>query len=170
MRLVPALLCLAAIAANAQEIAPSATLRLSEYSAPTPESIPGARVIGTAELRHAVQGPPSGRPLIFDVRGERQDSLPGAIWLPGAGRGSSYEDAVQRQLAATLREVTRGDASRTLVFFCAGPRCWLSYNAALRAVKLGYRDVRWYREGVEVWGEGGGALAQPVFAWRRPPE
>lgn len=164
------LLCLAAAAANAQEVAPAASLRLSDYSAPTPESIPGARVIGTAELRHAVQGPASERPLLFDVRGERQDSLPGAIWLPGAGRGSSFEDAVQKQLAAMLREVTRGDVSRTLVFFCAGPRCWLSYNTALRAVKLGYRNVRWYREGTEVWGEGGGALAEPVFAWKRPPE
>ena len=170
MRLVLLLLCLAAGVASAQEVAPSASLRLSDYSAPTPESIPGARLIGTAELRHAVQEAPAARPLLFDVRGERQQSLPGAIWLPGAGRGSSFEDGVQKQLAATLREVTRGDASRMLVFFCAGPRCWLSYNAALRAARLGYRNVRWYREGTEVWGEGGGALAEPALAWRRPPE
>jgi PQQ-dependent catabolism-associated CXXCW motif protein len=170
VRLALLLLCLIALTAQAQEAPSSASLRLSDYSAPTPESIPGARVIDTAELRRAAQGPPSGRPLLFDVRGERQESLPGAIWLPGAGRGSSFQDGVQKQLAATLREVTRGDASRTLVFFCAGPRCWLSYNAALRAAKLGYRDVRWYREGTEVWGEGGGALAEPVVAWRRPPE
>jgi PQQ-dependent catabolism-associated CXXCW motif protein len=169
VRLVLLLLCLAAAAANAQEVAPSASLRLSDYSAPTPESIPGARVIDTVELRHAVQGPPAQRPFLFDVRGEKRDSLPGAIWLPGAGRGASFEDAVQKLLGATLREVTRGDAARMLVFFCAGPRCWLSYNAALRAVKLGYRNVRWYREGIEVWGEGGGALAEPVLAWRNPP-
>ena len=53
----------------------------------------------------------------------------------------------------------------TLVFLCASARCWLSYNAALRAVRLGYADVRWYRGGIEAWGAGGGALAEPRLVW-----
>ena len=157
-----------ALAARAEDggSAPTAQLRLGNYSAPTPSSIPGARVVDTAELRRLMQAPAARQPLLFDVRGERQESLPGAIWLPGAGRGASFEDGVQARLSSVLRETTRGDLARTLVFFCAGPRCWLSYNAALRAARLGYRDVRWYREGVEIWGEGGGALARPRTTWR----
>lgn len=37
-----------------------------------------------------------------------------------------------------------------LVFYCHHHHCWLSYNAALRAIKLGYTNVMWYR-----WGERG---------------
>lgn len=168
MRFALFLACVVALAARAQgnDVAPTAQLRLGNYSAPTPSSIPAARVIDTAELRKLMQAPAARQPLLFDVRGERLESLPGAIWLPGAGRGSSFEDGIQARLSSVLRETTRGDPARTLVFFCAGPRCWLSYNAALRAVRLGYRDVRWYREGIEVWGEGGGALAQPRVTWR----
>lgn len=155
-----------ALGAYGQDPAPSAELRVDDYSAPTPSSIPGARLVDTAELRHLMQAPPARRPLLFDVRGERHESLPGAIWLPGAGRGTSFNDALQVRLAGVLRQVTRGNVERTLVFFCAGPRCWLSYNASLRAVRLGYRDVRWYREGTEVWGEGGGALLAPQIRWK----
>jgi rhodanese-related sulfurtransferase len=54
-----------------------------------------------------------------------------------------------------------------LIFFCFGPRCWLSYNAALRATRLGYTDVRWYRGGLEAWGAGGGALTELRTAWKR---
>jgi rhodanese-related sulfurtransferase len=55
-----------------------------------------------------------------------------------------------------------------MVFFCANARCWLSYNAALRAARLGYTGVRWYRGGVEAWGVAGGALVEPSLVWRQP--
>jgi rhodanese-related sulfurtransferase len=53
-----------------------------------------------------------------------------------------------------------------MVFFCANARCWLSYNAALRAVRLGYSGVRWYRGGIDAWGRSGGALVEPKLVWR----
>jgi PQQ-dependent catabolism-associated CXXCW motif protein len=148
-------------------VAPSAELRL-KHEGPTPLGIPGARIITTAEVRKVVQAPPEKRPLLFDAMGEgRHPSLPGAIWLPGVGHGTSFEDEFQARLAKTLETVTGRDRARTLIFFCAGPRCWLSYNAALRAARLGYSDVRWYRGGVEAWGAGGGALIEPRVAWQK---
>jgi PQQ-dependent catabolism-associated CXXCW motif protein len=150
-------------------VAPSSELRLEDHAAPTPLEIPGARIIATAELRQLVQAPMQSRPLLFDVIGDDGHlSLPGAMWLPGAGRGTSFDDEIQARLVKTLELATRGDRSRALVFFCAGPRCWLSYNAALRAVRLGYSGVRWYRGGIEAWGAGGGALAEPRALWPRP--
>jgi PQQ-dependent catabolism-associated CXXCW motif protein len=149
-------------------VAPRTELRLDEHAAPTPLEIPGARIITTAELRQFLQAPPEKRPLLFDAMGEeRHPSLPGAIWLPGAGRGTSFDDEIQARLARTLEAVTGGDRARTLIFFCAGPQCWLSYNVALRAARLGYSGVRWYRGGVEAWGAGGGALTEPRVAWKR---
>jgi PQQ-dependent catabolism-associated CXXCW motif protein len=148
-------------------VAPSAELRL-QREGPTPLGIPGARIITTAEVRKLAQAPPEKRPLLFDAMGEgRHPSLPGAVWLPGVGHGTSFEDEFQARLARTLDAMTGRDRARTLIFFCAGPRCWLSYNAALRAVRLGYSDVRWYRGGVEAWGAGGGALIEPRVAWKK---
>ena len=148
-------------------VMPSAALRLSDYSAPTPLAIPGAQVIDTPALRERIA---AGSPqLLFDaIGGEGHDSIPGAIWLPGAGGGSDFGDAVQQQLAKTLALVTAGDPGRPLVFFCVNRNCWLSYNAALRAVRLGYREVYWYRGGLQAWRAAGGSLEPPKIVWRRP--
>ncbi len=149
-------------------VAPSAELRLVDHASPTPREIPGARTISTAEVRKLLQAAPAKRPVFFDALGdEHHASLPGAISLPGVGHGTSFDDEIQGRLAKTLAAATGGDRGRTLIFFCTGPRCWLSYNAALRAVRLGYRDVRWYRGGLEAWGAGGGALTELRTVWKR---
>jgi PQQ-dependent catabolism-associated CXXCW motif protein len=148
-------------------VMPSAALRLSDYSAPTPLSIPGAIVIDTPDLRERMAGE---RPaLLFDTAGgSGHDSIPGAIWLPGAGLGTGFDDALQRQLEKTLEVATKGDRARAVVFFCVSRNCWLSYNAASRAVRLGYREVYWYRGGLEAWSAAGGELEPPKIVWRRP--
>jgi PQQ-dependent catabolism-associated CXXCW motif protein len=151
-------------------VAPSTELKLIGHASATPLAVPGGRTIGTAELRRALQAPLEERPLVLDVLSDPHPSLPGAIWLPGAGLGTGFDDAVQRRLATLLQFLTAGKADRELVFFCTGPRCWLSYNAALRAVRLGYTGVRWYRGGIEAWGESGGALREPRVAWQRPAD
>jgi PQQ-dependent catabolism-associated CXXCW motif protein len=148
-------------------VMPSAALRLSDYSAPTPLSIPGAMLIDTPELRERIAG--ERPPVLIDTAGgSGHESMPGAIWLPGAGLGTGYHDAVQQQLEKTLEVVTKGDRARALVFFCVSRSCWLSYNSALRAVRLGYREVYWYRGGLEAWRAAGGELEPPKVVWRRP--
>jgi PQQ-dependent catabolism-associated CXXCW motif protein len=154
-------------------VAPRAELRLNDHAAPTPLTIPGARLITTAELQALLAPRAKSLPVLVDVMGDgRHLSIhaPGAVWLPGAGRGSSFDDELQTRLAAALQRATGGHSSRTLIFFCANPRCWLSYNAALRAVRLGYSDVRWYRGGVHAWGVAGGNLSETRDPWpaRRP--
>lgn len=178
MRAIPSLLLVGALlagsAARANEdadfgVAPASALRVGELSAPTPSGIPGAKILRTVELRDRLRVAEGERLLLFDVLGgEPHDSLPGAVWLPGAGRGNSYDDAVQAQLARLLQAATKGDLGRPMVFYCQGNHCWLSYNAALRAVALGYRQVYWYRGGLEAWLAGGGQLAPLRFSWRKP--
>jgi PQQ-dependent catabolism-associated CXXCW motif protein len=180
MHILIALLAIAAVLAAAPVradedtdygVAPVATLRLADHSAPTPRDVPGARTVGTAQLREWMRSETRVQPLLFDVLGgEAHESLPRAIWLPGAGRGQSLQDAVQQQLATTLNVSTKGDRRRPLVFFCQGPQCWLSYNAVLRAVALGYDAVYWYRGGIEAWLAAGGELAPLRLAWRKPAE
>ena len=68
-----------------QVSAPQA-LRRAPYSAPTPMDIPDAKVIRTAELKAALES--ATPPILIDVAaGEGHDTLPGAVWIPGAGRG-----------------------------------------------------------------------------------
>jgi PQQ-dependent catabolism-associated CXXCW motif protein len=131
-------------------VPPVNTIRPGNYEAPTPTQIGGAAVITTPRLRDLMLAPK--RPILIDVLGGNPTmSLPGAVWLRGAGLGSGFADEIQQRLAARLTELTGGDKSRAMVFFCLSRTCWLSYNAALRAVSLGYRNVMWYRGGRNAW-------------------
>jgi Rhodanese-like domain len=56
-------------------------------------------------------------------------------------------------LKEELANLTNNNLNMPLVFFCAGVKCWESYNAALRAINLGYSKVYWYRGGISSWHE-----------------
>ena len=135
-------------------------LRLADYAAPTPREVPGARTVRTAQLQAWLRQDAPVKPLLLDVvGGEGHESIPGAVWLPGVGRGTAFSDAVQGQLARALDLLGARSGRRPIVFFCASAKCWLSYNAALRAVAMGYKDVYWYRGGIEAWIDEGGDLS-----------
>ena len=65
-----------------------------------------------------------------------------------------FDGACERALA----RLTGGDRGRALLLFCVAD-CWMSWNAAQRAASLGYRDVAWFRLGVDGWLDEGRALA-----------
>lgn len=130
-------------------VPPIEHLRADPLHAETPTSLPGGRTIGTEQLNAFYQREP-GSFLIFDVLGGRQ-GLPGAQNALPAGRGASFNDAVQRDFGNYLQQVTQGRKDVPLVFYCQSVYCWMSYNAALRAVRLGYTQVFWYRGGLEAW-------------------
>jgi PQQ-dependent catabolism-associated CXXCW motif protein len=131
-------------------IAPTNRLRQQPYHGPTPLEIPGAQVVHTRQLQALLAGP--DKPVLIDVLSEPGHvTLAGAVWLSGAGRGTNFLDPVQLALTQLLGQLADGDKSRPLVFFCASSQCWLSYNAALRAVAAGYGRVYWYRGGVDAW-------------------
>jgi rhodanese-related sulfurtransferase len=121
--------------------------------APTPTSVPGARTIDTRGLSLLMRDP-ERHPMIFHVLGSAEH-LPGAVAATPAGQGGSFDDATQREFGQFLQRMSRGDASVPMVFYCGGTHCWMSYNAALRAVHLGYRNVAWYRGGIEAWRNAG---------------
>jgi PQQ-dependent catabolism-associated CXXCW motif protein len=145
-------------------VPPSTMLHGGAMHAPTPTQVPGGQVITTAQLVQMVQG--GMRPVIVDVLGSQQ-SLPGAIPAPMGGAGGSFQDGNQAQFVGLLQQATGGDPSRPLVIYCLNPQCWLSYNATLRAVNAGFRQVLWYRGGIESWAQAGlplmAAGQQPGF-------
>lgn len=92
--------------------------------------------------------------LLLDLYGGPQH-LPGAVAAGPAAQGGSFDDSVQQGFGQFLQQATGGDTSRMIVVYCGGVQCWSSYNAGLRAVNLGYRNVAWYRGGIEAWQQAG---------------
>jgi PQQ-dependent catabolism-associated CXXCW motif protein len=116
----------------------------------TPSSIPGGRRVVTAEVLKLINTEAVLIDVLRDNTGGHR-TIPGAIYIPGAGDAGNFRDHIQRRLAQVLAQLTSQDANRELVFFCLGAECWESYNAALRAIQLGYRNVLWYRGGLQSW-------------------
>jgi PQQ-dependent catabolism-associated CXXCW motif protein len=134
-------------------VPPRSQLRTIEYHAPTPRQIPGGRVIITGELSQMLEKEP--RPYLIDVvGGDVHRTIAGAFWLTGAGAGDMSKDE-ERRFIDVLGKFAGGDKNRALVFFCVDSQCWLSYNAALRAIAAGYTNVMWYRGGVGAWSQAG---------------
>jgi rhodanese-related sulfurtransferase len=43
------------------------------------------------------------------------------------------------------------DKAAPIVIYCNGPDCWKSFKASTTAIKAGYTNVLWYREGFPDW-------------------
>jgi PQQ-dependent catabolism-associated CXXCW motif protein len=122
----------------------------------TPLAIPGGRLIRTGELESALnRGTLEGAPFWMIDALRRPDSdqvyIPGSKYIGYAGDYGTFDDGTQRRLKEELAKLTNDNLDMPLVFFCSGAKCWESYNAALRAIKLGYRKVYWYRGGISAW-------------------
>jgi PQQ-dependent catabolism-associated CXXCW motif protein len=122
----------------------------------TPLAIPGGRLIRTGELESALNsGTLEGVPFLMIDAWRRSDSeqvyIPGSKYIGYAGNYGTFDDGIQRGLKEELAKLTNDNLDMPLVFFCIGAKCWESYNAALRAIKLGYRKVYWYRGGINAW-------------------
>jgi PQQ-dependent catabolism-associated CXXCW motif protein len=133
-----------------------------DINSPTPATLHGGKVIDAKQLSTMLK---AGKIVVVDVSNapRRPENLapgapwlplphagiPGATWIPGAGLGAvpaSIDTFFRTQLAAS----TGGDFSRPVVIYCH-ERCWLSWNAAKRAIGYGYRNVSWFSAGIEGW-------------------
>jgi sulfur-oxidizing protein SoxY len=143
-------------------------------NSPTPRTLSGGTVIRAPDLAALLK---KDRVVILDVSNSppRPEKLapqavwlppphpviPGSLWLAGVGAGTldTTTDNFYRQ---RLGEATGNDLDRPVVVYCH-ERCWLSWNAAKRAIRYGYRHVYWFPDGIEGWkGAGfGTAVAQP---------
>jgi rhodanese-related sulfurtransferase len=101
-----------------------------------------------------MQNPQGVKPLILDVLGAPQQ-LPDAQSAVPAPQAGSFSDQTQQQFGQFRQQATGGNKQVPIVLYCQGPQCWMSYNAALRAINLGYKNVLWYRGGLEAWQRAG---------------
>ena len=139
-----------------------ADYRMDEYRAATPATLAGGTVLDTAGVQHLIgefgvvlidvlplQKKPDNLPANTLWIPKARHNIPGSVWLPEVGRGAlnvEVEDYFQRN----LRELTAGDRGRKIVIYCLAD-CWMSWNAAKRAIEYGYRSVYWYPGGTDHW-------------------
>jgi PQQ-dependent catabolism-associated CXXCW motif protein len=124
----------------------------------TPVGILGAQTISTSDLYAAIQrGSLDGSPFVtvdvlYDAHGK---TIRGAKRIPEGGDAGSFDDNDQQRIRTQLNTLVKGNLTMPIVFFCEGVVCWESYNAALRAEKMGFTRVYWYRGGINAWKEAG---------------
>src|ERR1700730_11079223 len=152
----------AAAEAGAADVPEPDGYRLGDYRAPTPATLRGARAIGTDEAEaiwhsHSASFvdvlPRAPRPRDLPAgtiwRDKPRANIPGSIWLPDTGYGQ-LASSMAGYFNKGLEKATDGNRARTLVLYCLAD-CWMSWNAAKRALSLGYSDVAWYPEGTDGW-------------------
>lgn len=85
------------------------------------------------------------------------------VLFAGIALENAEQDAALEKRIAALLALVAPDSHAPVIFFCTGRSSWHAVNAALRAKKLGYSRVGWYRGGVESWKAAGLPTATSVL-------
>ncbi len=98
-------------------VEPTSRPKMRPYGAPTPVSIPSARVISTQQLKALLDTDKSV--VVIDVLSSKtRTTIPGAYWMPGAGDGQFYR-AEELRFSAALEKLVGADKNRPVVFLCS---------------------------------------------------
>lgn len=153
-------LCLPAFAEEAPPSEPD-SYRTDNYRAPVPATLKGARVLTTDEAEVVWRG---RKAVFIDVlphpprpnlppgtvwRETPRHNIPGSIWLPDTGYGE-LAASTEAYFQQGLKRASGGKLDKLLVFYCQA-NCWMSWNAAKRAMSYGYANVAWYPDGTDGW-------------------
>lgn len=119
-----------------------------------PKTIEGVRVVASDQVLATME---SGAALLIDAR---KASDFGSGTIPGAvncqvSSGDPRLDATEVEASmAKLKEclpLVNTDPAKPILTFCNGVTCWRSPKMALALKKMGFREVQWYREGMNDW-------------------
>ena len=144
-------------------VAEPAGYRMEAYRAPVPGTLAGARVVDVAEARTLWEGgavfvdvlpaPPRPDDLPEGTiwRTPTHATVPGATWLPNTGFGALAE-ATETYFKEGMAEARAAMPDGPVVIFCKRD-CWMSWNAAKRAIAHGHQNVVWFPDGTDGWDE-----------------
>ncbi len=144
--------------------------RTDGYRMPVPKTLVGAKVIGADEAEKIMKEAgavfidvyprapkPPNLPAGTIWRDPPHATIPGAHWLPNVGYGVLSPD-FESYFRSRLQTLTSSDTSKPILFFCLKD-CWMSWNAAKRALSWGYKSVIWFPDGTDGWQALGNDLA-----------
>lgn len=108
-----------------------------------PVKIPAEMLISTADMENLVaQGPEKGKYFLFDSRPlprYQEGAIPSAVNLPFP----AFDKLADKLLPK--------DKNALIIFYCAGPTCNMSPGSADKARKLGYTNLKVYKDGMPAW-------------------
>lgn len=149
-------------AAFAQTVSEPEDYRMDHFRAPVPSALTGGTIVGPEK---AYELWASGKVGFIDVlpqapkpqnlpkgtvwRDKPRHSIPGSIWLPNVGYGAIAEVTAD-YFRSGLEQASGNDPTHPIVIFCLED-CWMSWNAAKRAIAWGYTNVFWLPEGTDGW-------------------
>ncbi len=144
--------------------------RMADYRAPVPATLRGAKVVLTDEASALLDKqtlfidvmPHTPKPAKLPAgtiwREKVRNNIPGSVWLPNVGYGA-LSGETEGYFRNALETLTGGDKKRMVLFYCMTD-CWMSWNAAKRAIEWGYGSVAWYPSGADGWEGGGHVLSE----------
>lgn len=98
--------------------------------------------IGTVELKKWMDT--EGRPVLINSLSPiefGESYIPGSICIPVE--------------LMRISQLMPEDRDAFLIYYCYGPDCMKSKQAAEISIKMGYKNVYWYQEGIEGWKKAG---------------
>ncbi|HWK33074.1 MAG TPA: PQQ-dependent catabolism-associated CXXCW motif protein [Hyphomicrobium sp.] len=150
--------------------------RMEDFRTPVPATLRGARVLtnddaadlwnrnGAVFIDVYPQAPrPPNLPAGTFWRDPVHRSIEGAAWMPNVGYGALSQE-MDDYFRARLDTLSHGKRDAPLVFFCLKD-CWMSWNAAKRALEYGYTNILWFPNGTDGWQE----LGYPLVAVQKLP-
>ena len=112
----------------------------------------GYKIVSTEELKQWIDRKKDM--LIVDTMpyeaSYKKQHIPGAVQIEfPISEMTKMDDA----LKANLEKLLGADKERKIVFYCGFVKCTRSHNAAMWAVKLGYKNVYRQPGGIKAWTE-----------------
>lgn len=108
-----------------------------------PVKVSDEMLMKTSDIRKLVDlGPEKGKYFLFDSRPLprfQEGYIPTAVNLPFP----AFDKLAGKLLPA--------DKNALVIFYCAGPACNMSPGSAAKAQKLGYTNVKVYKDGMPAW-------------------
>lgn len=117
---------------------------------PTPTELKGGKVISTDEAKALLD---KKEAKFFDFRSPvnyGKGHLTGAVSIPYKEK-SEYKADFDASVDEFDMSALPKDKNTKMVFHSDGPTGWKSYKAAVLAIKAGYKNIMWFRNGTSEW-------------------
>jgi rhodanese-related sulfurtransferase len=117
--------------------------------AETPESLAGAKIVTVQEANAAI----AAGAVVVDVRKKlefAEKHIKGAISLAYKEKSAKVADFDMSKDKWKIEKLA-SHKTTPIIFYCNGKTCWKSYKASKTAVKEGFTNVLWLRNGMPAW-------------------
>lgn len=114
----------------------------------TPQSIPGGTLVDAVKAKE-----------VLDKGGLAIDTRVAAEYAEKRIKGAI--NVTYKETHPRTSKIAPGDSfdlsklpadkNKALVFYCNGSPCWKGYKGADAAIKAGYKQVYWFRDGLPAW-------------------